>query len=288
MVRMQGLKKTAFILIVSAAILLYNIGTYDLIANQGVDILTPMYNEGPPGETEIIPNVDQEIDPPLGNQTNLPKFNTIFTMMVFNFPIELAIVFFAEMVFSSIVREDRKKLNFLRLLILLGSASALTVVNSLNHYFLIWPAIHDWPIHAGHEYNDTTTLLMEPLYGENQDTFFSPAVTILIFIAAAIIILGIHFLAFKFIQKLSITCSGVSLLMPAIYYPVIWNAMARQTRHQDLFETTGTQFMFALVISGIFLLAIILILIWNLTLVGTKAAVMKPQETETQEKYEPK
>ena len=288
MVRMQGLKKTAFILIVSAAILLYNIGSYDLIANQGVDILTPMYNAGPPDETEVNPNADQEIDPPLGNQTNLPKVNTIFTMMVFNFPIELAIVFFAEMVFSSIIKTDRKKLNFLRLLILLGSASALTVVNSLNHYFLIWPAMHDWPIHAGHTYNDTTTLLNEPLYGENQDTFFSPAVTILIFITAAIIILGIHFLAFKFIQKLSITCSGVSLLMPAIYYPVIWNAMARQTRQQDLFEKTGNQFMFALIVSGIFLLTVILVLIWNLTLVGTQAAVMKPQETKSQEKYEQK
>ncbi|MCE7744440.1 MAG: hypothetical protein GPJ52_04830, partial [Candidatus Heimdallarchaeota archaeon] len=46
--RMQGLKKTAFILVVATAILLYNVGTYDLIANQGVDILTPMYNEGQP------------------------------------------------------------------------------------------------------------------------------------------------------------------------------------------------------------------------------------------------
>lgn len=284
MMRMQGMKKTAFILIVSAAILLYNIGSYNLIANQGVDILTPMYNEGQPGETEITPNVDQEIDPPLGNQTSLPRFNTIFTMMAFNFPIELAIVFFAEMVFSSIVRSDRKKMNFLRLLILLGSASALTVVNSLNHYFLIWPAMHDWPIHAGHTYNDTTTLLNEPLYGE-QDTFFSPAVTVLIFIAAAIIILGIHFAAFKFIQKLSITCSGVSLLMPALYYPIIWSVLAKQTRESDLFEKTGNQFMFALVISGIFLLTVILVLIWNLTLVGTQAAA-KTADTESQEKYQ--
>ena len=284
MMRMQGMKKTAFILIVSAAILLYNIGSYNLIAKQGVDILTPMYNEGQPGETEITPNVDQEIDPPLGNQTSLPRFNTIFTMMAFNFPIELAIVFFAEMVFSSIVRSDRKKMNFMRLLILLGSASALTVVNSLNHYFLIWPAMHDWPIHAGHTYNDTTTLLNEPLYGE-QDTFFSPAVTVLIFIAAAIIILGIHFAAFKFIQKLSITCSGVSLLMPALYYPIIWSVLAKQTRESDLFEKTGNQFMFALIISGIFLLTVILVLIWNLTLVGTKA-VTKTQDTESQEKYQ--
>lgn len=284
MMRMQGMKKTAFILVVSAAILLYNIGSYNLIAKQGVDILTPMYNEGQPGETEITPNVDQEIDPPLGNQTSLPRFNTIFTMMAFNFPIELAIVFFAEMVFSSIVRSDRKKMNFLRLLILLGSASALTVVNSLNHYFLIWPAMHDWPIHAGHTYNDTTTLLNEPLYGE-QDTFFSPAVTVLIFIAAAIIILGIHFAAFKFIQKLSITCSGVSLLMPALYYPIIWSVLAKQTRESDLFEKTGNQFMFALVISGIFLLTVILVLIWNLTLVGTKA-VTKTADTESQEKYQ--
>ena len=284
MMRMQGMKKTAFILIVSAAILLYNIGSYNLIAKQGVDILTPMYNEGQPGETEITPNVDQEIDPPLGNQTSLPKFNTIFTMMAFNFPIELAIVFFAEMVFSSLVKADRKKMNFLRLLILLGSASALTVVNSLNHYFLIWPAMHDWPIHAGHTYNDTTTLLNEPLYGE-QDTFFSPAVTVLIFIAAAIIILGIHFAAFKFIQKLSITCSGVSLLMPALYYPIIWSVLAKQTRESDLFEKTGNQFMFALVISGIFLLTVILVLIWNLTLVGTQAAA-KTADTESQEKYQ--
>lgn len=284
MMRMQGMKKTAFILIVSAAILLYNVGTYNLIAEQGVDILKPMYNEGQPGETVINPNADQEIDPPLGNQTSLPRFNTIFTMMVFNFPIELAIVFFAEMVFSSIVKSDRKKMNFLRLLILLGSASALTVVNSLNHYFLIWPAIHDWPIHAGHTYNDTTTYELKPLYGE-QDTFFSPAVTILIFLAAAIIILGIHFAAFKFIQKLSITCSGISLVMPAIYYPVIWSALAKQTREQDLLDKTGDQFMFALIVAGLFLLTTVLILIWNLTLVGTRATG-KTQETESQEKYQ--
>ncbi len=390
--RKQGLKKTAFILIVSAAILLYNIGTYDLIANQGVDILTPMNNESQPGDTVITPNADQVIDPPLGNQTILPKFNTVFTMMVFNFPIELAIVFFAEMVFSSIVKTDRKKMNFLRLLILLGSASALTVVNSLNHYFLIWPAIHDWPIHAGHTYNDTSTYELKPLYGEQEDpinanyslttqswtfihevnlsanqitkyqwvsdlsvqgrevtkeqyntmqglsvsersayfetlgysdgiqdknkttvdlegsiyfvffnpnslqanlsvtytyqyTFFSPAITILVLIFAAIIILGIHFAAFKFIQKLSLTCSGISLLMPAVYYPVIWSAMARETRAQDLYETTGNQFMFALIVSGLFLLTIILVLIWNLTLVGTQART-KTQDTESQEKYQ--
>lgn len=392
MMRMQGMKKTAFILVVSAAILLYNIGTYNLIAEQGVDILTPMYNEGQPGETEITPNADKEIDPPLGNQTILPKFNTIFTMMAFNFPIELAIVFFAEMVFSSIVKADRKKMNFLRLLILLGSASALTVVNSLNHYFLIWPAMHDWPIHAGHTYNDTSTYELKPLYGVQEDpinknyslasqswtfiqvnlsanqitkyqwvsdlsvqgrevtkeqfntmqgqnlsersayfetlgysdgiqdngkttidlegsiyfvffnpnslqgnldmtytyqyTFFSPAVTILIFIVAAIIILGIHFAAFKFIQKLSLTCSGVSLLMPALYYPIIWSALAQQTREQDLLEKTGNQFMFALILSGLFLLTIVLVLIWNLTLVGTQAATMKTADTESQEKYQ--
>ncbi|TET29249.1 MAG: hypothetical protein E3J70_07500 [Candidatus Heimdallarchaeota archaeon] len=394
MMRMQGMKKTAFILIVSAAILLYNIGSYNLIAEQGVDILTPMYNEGQPGETEITPN-NGEIEPPLNTTASLPRFNTIFTMMAFNFPIELAIVFFAEMVFSSIVRSDRKKMNFLRLLILLGSASALTVVNSLNHYFLIWPAMHDWPIHAGHTYNDTSIIPsgeLKPIYGVQEEpinknysltpqswtfiqevnltanlitryqwvsdlsvqgrevtkeqfntmqgqnlsersayfetigyydgiqdsgkttteingsiyfvffnpnslqanldltytyqyVFFSPAVTILIFIAAAIIILGIHFAAFKFIQKLSITCSGVSLLMPALYYPIIWSALAQQTRNSDLLEKTGNQFMFALIISGIFLLTIILVLIWNLTLVGTQA-VAKTQDTGSQEKYQ--
>jgi len=392
MVRMQGLKKTAFILIVSAAILLYNIGTYNLMAEQGADILTPMYNEGQPGETVITPNLGQEIDPPLGNQTSLPRANTIFTMMVFNFPIELAIVFFAEMVFSSIVKSDRKKMNFLRLLILLGSASALTVVNSLNHYLLIWPAMHDWSIHAGRTYNDTSTYELKPLYGvqeepinktyiltsqswtfiqevnlsENQITkyqwvsdlsvqgrevtkeqyntmlgqslsersayfetlgysdgikdsdkttidldgsiyfvffnpnslqanldltytyqytFFSPAVTILIFIAAAIIILGIHFLAFKFIQKLSLVCSGVSLLMPAVYYPIIWSAIARQTREQDLYETTGNQFMFALILAGIFLLGVVLILIWNLTLMGTQQ-ITSTKQAEWQQRYD--
>jgi len=286
MMRMKGMKKTAFILVVSAAILLYNIGTYSLIAEKGVDILSPMYNEGQPGQTEITPNADQEIDPPLGNQTNLPGFNTIFTMMAFNFPIELTIVFFAEMVFSSIIKSDRKKMNFLRLLILLGSAAALTVVNSVNHYFLVWPAMHDWPIHAGHTYNDTSTYELKPLYGEQQDTFFSPAVTILIFIAAAIIILGMHFLAFKYIQKLSFLCSGVSLLMPALYYPIIWGALASQTRHIDLYEKTGNQFMLALIISGGFLLTIVLMLIWNLTLVGTQA-IGKPQVSDSQEKYDP-
>jgi len=286
MTRMKGMKRTAFILIVSLAILVYNVGTYNLVAKKGIDILSPMYNEGPPGQTDIT--TDQEIDPPLGNQTVLPGFNAIFTMMVFNFPIELTIVFFAEMVFTSLVREDRKKMNFLRLLLLLGSAAALTVVNSINHYFLIWPAMHDWPIHAEHTYNDTSVNPageLKPLYGENQDTFFSPAVTILIFIAAALIILGTHFLAFKYIQRLSYLNSGVSLIMPAIYYPIIWNTLARQTRELDFYEKTGNQFMFALIISGVMLLSIILILLWNLTLVGTQPA-RKTAAMESQEKYQ--
>ncbi len=395
MMNIKGMKKIAFILIVSLAILVYNIGTYDLIANKGVDILSPSYNASPPGQTEITPS--QEIEPPLGNETVLPGYRTIFTMMVYNFPIELTIVFFAEMVFTSLVREDRKKMNFLRVLILLGSAAALTVVNSANHYFLVWPAIHDWPIHAGHQWNDTSTTssgILRPLYGVQegpinnnhtlsaesftfiqetnlsknqitkyqwisnisvqgievtreqfltlqglspservayfedldyyegikdskktsvnsdgsiyfvfynpntelafldvtytyQYTFFTPAVTILMLILAALIILGIHFLAFKYIQKLSNLNSGVSLIMPAIYYPVIWNILARQTREQDFLEKTGNQFMFALIVSGIFLLTIILILIWNLTLVGTKS-ISRSIDTESQELYQQK
>ena len=118
-----------------------------------------------------------------------------------------------------------------------------------------------------------------------QYTFFSPAVTILIFIAAAIIILGIHFLAFKFIQKLSLVCSGVSLLMPAVYYPIIWSAIARQTREQDLYETTGNQFMFALILAGIFLLGVVLILIWNLTLMGTQQ-ITSTKQAEWQQRYD--
>jgi hypothetical protein len=287
MTRMKGLKKTIFILVVSAAVLLYNIGTYYVIAEKGVDLLSPMYNEGPPGQPGISPNADQSIDPPLGNITDLPRFNTIFTMMAFNFPIEITIVFFAEMVFSSLVKADRKKMNFLRLLILLGSAAALTVVNSVNHYFLVWPAMHDWPIHAGHTYNDTTVnpSVLKPLYGENQATFFSPAVTILVLIAAAIIILGIHFLAFKYIQRLSFLNSGVALIMPAIYYPVIWNTLARQTRELQFFEETGNQFMFALIVSGLFLLTTVLILIWNLTLLGTQK-ITSTKQAEWQERYD--
>jgi hypothetical protein len=388
----KGMKQITFILIISAAVLLLNFGTYNLIAVQGVDFLSPMSNEDPPGEPVLAPNVDQEIDPPLGNQSVLPGFSTIFTMMAFNFPIELTIVFFAEMVFSSLIKADRKKMNFLRLLILLGTAGCLTVVNSVNHYFLVWPAMHDWPIHAQHTYNDTTTYELRPLYGEQEDpinnshtltaeswifiqeinlsknqitkyqwvsdlsvqgkevtqeqyiamqglsdsersayfedigytdgiqdngktkidisgsvyfvfynpnnvdanldvtytyqyTFFSPAVTILILILSAIIILGIHFLAFKYILKLSFLNSGVALLLPAIYYPIIWNSLARQTRSLDFLEKTGNQFMFALIVSGLFTLAIVLILIWNLTLMGTQQ-ITSTKQAEWQERYD--
>ncbi|NHJ33544.1 MAG: hypothetical protein FK732_11855 [Asgard group archaeon] len=394
MSRMKGMKKTALILVISVVVLLYNIGTYNLIAEKGIDILNPMYNEGQPDRLETNPTINQEIDPPLGNQTNLPRFNTIFTMMAYNFPIEIAIVFFAEMVFSSLVRSDRKKMNFLRLLILLGSAAALTTVNSLNHYFLVWPAIHDWPIHAGHTYNDTSVspYVLRPLYGEQEEpinknyslsnqswiliqevnlsknqitkyqwvsdssvqgsevtkeqflvmqgqnssersayfetigytegikdngktsidsdgslyfvffnpnsiqanidltytyqyTFFSPAVTILVLIIAMLIILGIHFLAFRFIQQLNIVTSGVSLLMPAIYYTVILSTLARQTKAHEFFEKTGDQFMFALVLSGVFLLTIVLVLIWNLTLMGTQR-IVSTKQAEWQQRYD--
>lgn len=277
--RHKGMKKNAFLLLIAAVVIIWNVSSYYLVAYEGVNLFAPMQNSILVNDNPAV-NIDHVIDPPLGNQTIMPGFTTFVTLMVFNLPIEITIVFLAEMIFGSFLRQERDKMNFLRLLLLLGSALALTAVNSLVHYTMIWPAMHDWPIHAGHTYNVSNILY--PQYGVFE-TFFSMGADIMLFLAAAIIVVGIHFLAFKYIQKLSYTHSIVSLVVPIVYYPAIWGILAKQITSLNFFEKVGNIFMFGLIVSGTFILSILLILLWNLTLFGTqpegsKQTAEKPME----------
>lgn len=282
---LKRLKKNAFILIVSAVLLAYNIGSFYVVAYKGVDIFTPSSNSVPPPE-EATPevNIDRIIDPPLGNDTTLPNATTFFTLMVFNIPIEITIVFLAEILVGSILKTDRQRMSFLRLLLLLGSALLLSVGSSAVHYTAVWPALHDIPLYSGHTYNQTITLMngtevveIMPQYGGAQ-AFFSFGVDIILLIVAIIVIVGMHFAAFKWIQKLKYSVSGFSLVIPALYYFIIWNSLARQITVEAFWEKTGNHFNLSLIFGLGFILMVLLILLWNLTLAGTKPDVKQSPE----------
>ncbi len=289
---LKRLKKNALILIVTAVLLAYNVGSFYVVAYKGVDIFTPSSKSIPPPE-EAIPEVDIDrvIDPPLGNTTHLPNATTFFTLMVFNIPIEITIVFLAEILVGSILNADRQRMTFVRLLILLGSALLLSVGTSAIHYTAVWPALHDIPINSGHTYNQTVTLtngtqivVVMPQYGGAQ-TFFTLGVDIVLLIVAIIVILGLHLVAFKYIQKLKWSITGVSLVIPALYYFVIWNSLARQVTVDLFWKKTGSHFNLSLIFALGFILMVLLILLWNLTLAGTKPEEKHAPHEEAQ-KYE--
>ncbi|MBN1331082.1 MAG: hypothetical protein JXA54_16535 [Candidatus Heimdallarchaeota archaeon] len=284
---LKRLKKNAFILIVSAVLLAYNIGSFYVVAYKGVDIFAPSSNSIPPPE-DINPeiNVDRVINPPLGNETSLPNATTFFTLMVFTFPIEITIVFLAEILVGSILKTDRQRINFLRLLLLLGSALLLSVGSSVIHYTTVWPALHDIPIHSGHTFNQTVTLpngtqVIEiiPQYGGAQ-TFFSFGIDVILLIVAIVIIIGLHFVVFKWIQKLKYSVSSLSLAIPALYYFIIWNSLARQITVNNFWEKTGNHFNLSLIFGLGFVLMAFMLILWNLTLAGTKPEEKQSHETE--------
>ena len=136
-------------LIVITVLIVYNVGSFYVVAYKGQDIFAPSANNQPLPTPDPSTNIDNVINPPLGNETTLPNATALFTLMVFNLPIEIAIVFLVEMLVGSMFRTEKKRMNFLRLLLLLGSAALLSIGSSTIQYFAVWPAMHDLPIHAG-------------------------------------------------------------------------------------------------------------------------------------------
>jgi hypothetical protein len=269
-------KRNLFIIITAMIVVVWNIGSYNLITSKGINIFDSV---NPVNEDPKI-NVDNIIDPPLGNQTNLPGFTTLFTLMVFTLPIEIVIVFLAEIFLGSILRTERKRLNMIRLLILLGSSLALTVGSSVVHYVAVWPAMHDWPIHQDYTFNDTQAQpggLIVPQYG-GAETFFSKGVGVILFLVAAIVIVGMHFPVFKYLLGMSYLQSGISLGIAGIYYFVIWFTLARKITTDDFWERTGRHYYLSLIFASAFVIGVLILLLWNYTL--ETRAITKEQAQE--------
>lgn len=224
-------------------------------------------NNQPSSNTPSI-KVSEIIEPPLGNTTGLPSFSTVFTMFLFNLPIEVSILFLGEIIIGNAIGIDKKRFDVIRFLLLLGSAVAITVVNSLVHYLMVWPAMHDLPIHRGLTFEDFDTGEQIPQYG-NAPTNFSKAGAILILIAATIIIIAAHFPAMKYIQGRNWKLAVGTMVLPLIIYPLIWNSLSKQVTANKFFEQTGTIFNLFLVLSGAFVVGYALLFLWRLSLVGT-------------------
>ncbi|MHA1220344.1 MAG: hypothetical protein ACTSQB_01280 [Candidatus Heimdallarchaeota archaeon] len=284
---LKRLKKNAFMLIVITVLIVYNVGSFYAVAYKGQDIFAPSTNNQPLPTPDPSTNIDNVINPPLGNETTLPNATTLFTLMVFNLPIEIAIVFLVEMLVGSMFRTEKKRMNFLRLLLLLGSAALLSIGSSTIQYFAVWPAMHDFPIHAGHTFNETIllpngTLIYEvrPQYGEDIETFFTLGVDVILMIVAGIVIVGLHFPVFKWLQKLNNKTNVAGLFIPALYYFIIWFTLARQVSGAEFEDKTASHFNLSLLLALGFVLGVFLILIWNLTLAGGKVKKMQTVEAE--------
>ncbi|NHJ46401.1 MAG: hypothetical protein FK733_01315 [Asgard group archaeon] len=270
----KKLKRNLFIMITAMVVIVWNIGSYNLITAKGINLFD---SNNPIGEDPST-NIDDIIDPPLGNQTSLPSFGTLFTLMVFNFPIEIVIVFIAEIFLGSILRAEKKRLSFIRLLILLGSSLALTVGTSVVHYVAVWPAMHDWPIHQGYTFNDTQAGgILVPQYG-GAETFFSKGVGVILFLVAAIVIVGMHLPVFKYLLKMSWLQTGVSLGVSGIYYFIIWFTLARKITTSDFWERTGRHYYLSLIFASAIVIGVIVLLLWNYTLEAR--AITKEQSQE--------
>ncbi|NHJ85712.1 MAG: hypothetical protein FK734_09640 [Asgard group archaeon] len=272
----KGLNKTTFIIIAVIVMIGWSFGSYYVVAYKGVDFFSTTEN-GQPIATDPTTNVDAIINPPLGNFTTLPSPTALFTLLVMTFPIELTMCFTAELIFSPIARDTPKKKNFIRLLIIIGSAAVISIGSALIHYFMVWPALHDWPIHQGYTFIEPVTHIEYPQYGDFE-AIHSIAVDVILFLTAAILVVGIRFPVYKYIQKLNYVASGISMAFPAIYYPVFWSILAKQVTEGDLTDKTGSHIMLFIIISGAFVLGMILLLIWNLTLLGTQPEEQMPQQ----------
>ncbi|NHK31120.1 MAG: hypothetical protein FK730_07190 [Asgard group archaeon] len=275
----KRLKKSLFIALVAMVVVVWNVGCYNLIAVKGVNLFGPSNN---PISDDPSNNIDSIIDPPLGNSTTLPQFTTLFTLMAFNLPMEILIIFLAEIVVGSILRVEKQRMTFLRLLLLLGSALLLTIGNSVIHYVAVWPAMHDWPIHRGLTFNETITYEIIPQYG-GAEVFFSKGVGVLLFLVSMIVIVGMHFPVFKYLLKYKNLQSGISLLVPFLNYFIVWLLLSRQITENLFGERTGKTFYLTIIFSGGFILLTLFLLLWNLTLTTKLQKQAKKAQAEQQQ-----
>ena len=250
----------------------WNYCSYYVVAHEGFDIFNPTANSIPDGTTPTT-QVDKIINPPLGNTTSLPNFGTIFSLMALNLPIEIIFVFLGEVLLGTALKIDPKRLNIKRLGIMIGSALALTLLISAIYYLMVWPAMHDIAIHNQGTFDDPKTEEVESIlqYG-GAETFFGKGVDIMLLFFAVILILGVHFLAFKFIQGLNNVTSIITLIFPLIYFPIFWSVLSKEITNEFFMEKTGSHFTFSLVVAAGFILGATLLLIWQLTLIGTPVA----------------
>ncbi|MHA1154823.1 MAG: hypothetical protein ACTSQK_01835, partial [Candidatus Heimdallarchaeota archaeon] len=144
--RKSTISKAIFFVVAITFLVVWNVGCYHVIAHRGIDFITPASNSTP-GNANLDTNVVGVIDPPLGNATK-PGIGAMFSLMALVLPTEIALVFIAEILLGTAMGLDPKKKSLTRLGIMLGSAGAISVISGIVHYLLVYPAIHDLPIHT--------------------------------------------------------------------------------------------------------------------------------------------
>jgi len=260
----RSINKSSIIFVAVTILIIWNIGSFYLTAQKSETSLTP--SNTAISETGIQTPSLQQIDPPLGTAAKLPNATTYFNLLLFNLPIEITVVFLAEFFIGAMMKTDKKRSTFLRLLLMLGVASLLTVASSLVHYLLVWPAMHDMPIHypdTEFEYNPA-------------ETFYSPAVDIILFITAAIIVISLHFPVFKFLLGHKYSASGFGLIIPALYFFIVWYTLTKQKIPTGFWDKTQQTFYLNIIFAGGFIFITTLVLIWNLTLSSGKKIKKRP------------
>ncbi|MHA1555453.1 MAG: hypothetical protein ACTSPM_00825 [Candidatus Heimdallarchaeota archaeon] len=287
--RKSTISKAIFFVVAITFLVVWNVGCYHVIAQRGIDFITPASNSTP-GNANLDTNVVGVIDPPLGNATK-PGIGAMFSLMALVLPTEIALVFIAEILLGTSMGLDPKKKSLTRLGIMLGSAGAISVISGIVHYLLVYPAIHDLPIHTKTYLEQRTGVEVEgvfipevwlPQYGDAA-TFNSLGLDIFFLILAAIIIIGIHYPAYRYIQGMNNTTSIVSLALPLIAYPIVWAMLVNQVTVKAFYETTGTVWTMTALISGGLVLFFTILLIWKLTLMGTAPKEEKnPTEPQTE------
>ncbi len=275
MLRKSTISKAIFFVVAIAFLVVWNVGCYHVVANRGIDFITPALNNAP-GDANLDTNVNRVIDPPLGNATR-PGIGAMFSMMALVLPTEITLIFIAEVLLGTTMGLDPKKKSLTRLGIMLGSAGAISVISGIVHYLLVYPAIHDIPIHRKTFLEPGTGVEVEgvwipeiwlPQYGDAA-TFNSLGLNIFFLILASIIIIGIHYPALRYIQGMKNSVSIASLALPLIAYPLIWSTLIKQDTVKAFFESTGSFWTFTILLASGFTLFFVLLLIWKLTLLGT-------------------
>ncbi|MEA2070354.1 MAG: hypothetical protein U9O98_03595 [Asgard group archaeon] len=242
--------KMAIFIICSLMVIIWSIGITYLYAF-------------PQDNNNSLPIIKQEeYDIPPLESKGLSDFLVVFSLIGLTLPAELSIVFLAEVVIGSAMNLDRKDMNFMRLLRVIGIGALLSIITAIMFYLVVYPAIHDL-----HAYTKPDTIVYET---ELEPNFtFGGAVTLLFF--GLLFINSYHFIAFHLLQNLNLKASAFALVIPIIAYPVFWNGLVKQYTIDDFGEKTGSFFTGMLIISTAFILVYFFVLMWRLSLIGTAA-----------------